>query len=110
MRAEISYDLVMEEEMSFVEGTFRLPAGEWQVFIFSRRNASDRPIWWRDCWESGVTGVVVTFPNEQVLNKKAVEVVLTDATGATEWVEVRRTGFDAVAVSEFSARGAGDRR
>ncbi len=89
MRAEISYDLVMEEEMSFVEGTFRLPDEEWQVFIFIRRNVTDRPIWWHSQWASGATGVTVTFPNERVLNRKAVEAVLTDATGATEWAEVR---------------------
>lgn len=89
MRAEISYDLVMEAEMSFAEGTFRLPGGEWQVFVFVRRNVTERPIWWRSQWESGATGVTVAFPNEHVLNRGAVEAVLSDVTGATEWVEVR---------------------
>ena len=89
MRAEISYDLVMEDDMSFVEGAFRLPGGEWHVFIFSRRTEIDRPTWRRDRWESGATGFVVAFPNERVLNRSAVEAVLCDATGTTEWVEVR---------------------
>jgi hypothetical protein len=31
MQAEISYDLVMDYEMAFVEGTYRLPARDWQV-------------------------------------------------------------------------------
>lgn len=89
MRAEISYDLVMEDEMSFAEGAFRLPGGEWQVFIFSRLDATERPTWRYDQWESGVRGIVIAFPNERVLNKASVTEVLTDATGATEWVEVR---------------------
>ncbi len=89
MRAEISYDLVMEEEMSFAEGAYRLPGGEWQVFVFIRRNVTGRPVWWHDHWESGVTGVVVAFPNDRALNRRAVEAVLSDATGATEWAEVR---------------------
>ena len=89
MRAEISYDLVMEEEMAFVEGAFRLLGGAWQVFIFTRLNAADRPIWRHDQWESGATGVVVTFPSERALNKAAVEAVLSEALGVAEWVEVR---------------------
>jgi hypothetical protein len=89
VRAEISYDLVMDDEMSFAEGAFRLPGGEWQVFIFSRLNATERPVWRNDQWESGVRGIVVAFPNERALNKAAVMEVLTDATGATEWIEVR---------------------
>lgn len=88
MRAEISYDLVMEEEMSFVEGTFRLPGGEWQVFIFLRRDVTE-PAWRRSRWDSGVTGVVVEYPNGRVLNKAVVETVLAGVLAVTEWVEVR---------------------
>jgi hypothetical protein len=79
----------MDDELSFAEGAFRLPCGEWQVFIFSRPNATERPAWRHDQRESGVRGIVVAFPNGRVLNKAAVTEVLTDATGATEWIEVR---------------------
>ena len=89
MRGEISYDLVMEDEMGFVEGTYRLIGGDWQVFIFSRDSSSDRPTWRRDQWESGVTGIVVRVPNGHVLNKHVVEAMLAEATGVTAWVEVR---------------------
>ena len=34
---EISYDLVMGDDMAFVEGTFRISGGEWQVFIFQTK-------------------------------------------------------------------------
>lgn len=89
MRAEISYDLVMQAEMSFVEGTFRLPGGEWEVVIASRSVSVTTPQWRRSRWESGVTGLVLKYPSEQPLNKSAVEAVLSEALGVTEWVEVR---------------------
>ena len=88
MRGEISYDLVMEEEMDFVEGTYRLPGGEWQVFIFTR--ADDiAPCCETTRWESGATGVVVKYPRAQRLNKAAVEAVLSKALGVSEWNEAR---------------------
>jgi hypothetical protein len=40
MRAEISYDLVMDDDMWFVDGTKRLPGRDWQVVIV---RASRRP-------------------------------------------------------------------
>src|SRR5262245_47640183 len=39
--AEISYDLVMGEDMAFVEGTYRLPGGDWQVVIVSRYDVAE---------------------------------------------------------------------
>ena len=88
MEAEISYDLVMEENMSFVEGTYRLPQSEWQVFIFCRR-AEMRMEVKRGSWASGVTGVVVYYPPSECLNKTVVERVLGSALGVTKWIEVR---------------------
>lgn len=88
MRAEISYDLVMDDDMSFVEGTFRLPGGEWQVFIF-RRHTHPQWTWWSRRWESGVSGVVVAYPNERVLNHAAVEVIMSNLFDVSEWVVVR---------------------
>jgi hypothetical protein len=35
MRAEISYDLVVGDDMEFVEGTYRLLGGDWKVVIVS---------------------------------------------------------------------------
>src|SRR5687767_1242581 len=61
-RGEISYDLVMEEDMGFVEGTYRLPGGEWQVFVFSRFADVSEPDVQHGQWDSGVTGFFVRFP------------------------------------------------
>lgn len=90
MRAEISYDLKMQDNMSFVEGTYRLPGSDWQVFIFlgSERKVPETEIL-PQVWDSGVTGVAIRFPRERPLNMAAVEQVLSAAFGVTEWVRVR---------------------
>ena len=88
MTGEISFDLVMEENMSFVEGSFRLDRGAWQVFVFSRYQVARASVIVSK-WESGVSGVVVRFPQSEKLNKPVVEQVLSDWLGVNEWHEVR---------------------
>ena len=88
MRAEISYDLVMDDDMQFVEGTYRLPGADWQVFIFSSREMNEPEVM-HQFWESGVTGVFVRFPRCERLNRTAVERVLSNALGVSEWAQVR---------------------
>ena len=34
---EISYDLVMEDDMAFIEGCYRIGGCDWRVFIISKR-------------------------------------------------------------------------
>ncbi len=90
MHAQISYDLVMEDEMSFVEGTFRLSGREWQVFIFCRDSTGSPPAINADArWETGVTGVVVKWPRGRALNRAVVLRVLSEQLGIAEWEEVR---------------------
>jgi hypothetical protein len=96
VRAEISYDLVMDDEMEFVEGTYRLPGGEWQVFILTTLGDASAPTWTFSQWESGVTGVFARYPRNQRLNKATTEAVLSEALGVTEWVEIR--GPDSMAL------------
>ena len=33
---EISFDLLMEEDMDFAEGSLRVQSSEWKVFVFFR--------------------------------------------------------------------------
>jgi hypothetical protein len=90
MRAQISFDLVMEDSMSFVEGTYRLPEREWQVFIFGPDDRVTQPVARTDeDWESGVTGVYVKWPRGAPLNKDIVLRLLSEQLGVTEWEEVR---------------------
>jgi hypothetical protein len=88
MRAEISYDLVMEDDMSFVEGTYRLTDGVWQVVIVSRRDVSEPEVV-PQRWDSGVSGVFIRFPRTGKLNRAAVEQVLSESMSVSEWVVVR---------------------
>ena len=93
MRAEISYDLVMGDDMSFVEGTYRLPGGDWQVVIVLASSLRERdvpaPQVVPQRWASGVTGVVIRLPRAERINAAAVERVLSEALGVSEWVRVR---------------------
>lgn len=61
MKAEISYDFVMEDDMEFVEGTYRIPSDEWQVFVFKRGDVTESQIK-PSKWNSGITGLFVRFP------------------------------------------------
>jgi hypothetical protein len=81
---QISFDLVMEGEMSFVEGTYKLAKGDWQVFIFSRRDVSE-PLISRSQWDSGVAGITVEWPRTRPLNQAAVEAVLGTSLGVRQW-------------------------
>jgi hypothetical protein len=91
VKAEITFDLVMGEDMGFVEGCFRLDGGEWEVFIIAHtRNGSCEPGVWKNLtWESGVRGLNAVVPRTTKLNKTIVLRVLSDALGVTEWSEVR---------------------
>jgi len=86
--AEISYDLVMCDDMDFVEGTYRLPGGEWQVVIVSRYDVQ-KPEVVPQRWESGTSGVLIRFPRSDRLDRAAVEQVLSTSLGVWKWVDVR---------------------
>jgi len=88
MTGEISYDLVMEDDMAFVEGTYRVQNGDWQVFIFSRKDIQT-PEAKPSRWESGITGVVINVPRVFYLNKEVVEEMLSEWLEVSEWQEVR---------------------
>ena len=87
LEAEISYDLVMEDDMEFVEGSYRLPGRAWQVVIVSRHEVVE-PEAVPQQWESGVSGMVVRLPQSVRLDRAAVERVLSAALGVWKWVVV----------------------
>lgn len=89
MRAEISYDLVMNDDMEFVEGAYRLPDGDWQVVVVSAFDRDvPKPQVDRQQWDSGVSGVFVRLPRAERINAATVERVLSAALGVSEWVRV----------------------
>jgi hypothetical protein len=88
MIGEISYDLVMEEDMQFVEGTYRIGGGDWRVFIVKKAPIPQSEV--APCqWESGVAGVTITMDESIRLNKRVVEEVLMAWLGVEKWNEVR---------------------
>ena|ERR1700722_8092250 len=89
MKAEISFDLIMNDDMDFAEGTYRLPGSDWQVFIFSQDRAQRLEVNAEAKWSSGVTGVHVRLSKLEKLNKATILRVLSDALSVTEWQEVR---------------------
>ncbi len=89
MHGKISYDLRMEDNMSFVEGTYLVPGHDWQVFIFGLDSTALRPVVKTDArWESGVRGIHVKLPKGSPLNKGVVTRILSGHLGITEWEEV----------------------
>ena len=95
MTGEISFDLVAAVDNEFEEGAYRLPDGEWRVFVFSKRPVAApevRPT----AWDCGATGVWVAFPAGEALNRETVKRLLGAALGVEGWVEVR--GPDSMAL------------
>ena len=86
--AEISFDLVMEDEMPFAEGTYRLRGGEWHVFIFSRYEGK-RILSTFDEWQNGCKGRVVKMPEGAKLNREVIKKILGEILYVTDWLEVR---------------------
>ena len=85
---EVSWDLVMEPDMPFAEGTYRVTEGGWQVFT-TFRSRGDRPVGVRAVrWDSGVQGVNITFADHGLINKNTVLIALSKETGVREWREV----------------------
>jgi hypothetical protein len=85
---QISYDLVMDDDMDFVEGTYRIGGCDWCVFIFSKR-LQEEPTWRASTWDSGVWGVVVQVPRKMRLNMASAESLLSQILGVRTWERVR---------------------
>jgi hypothetical protein len=85
MTAELSFDCVYGDDQNHVEGCFRLPGRDWQVFYFTRRWEGQPEIIPAAVWKSGVTGVNVQHPKDQPLNQAVVIAVLSDVLGVTSW-------------------------
>src|SRR5437762_2065773 len=85
---EISYDLVMDDNMPFVEGTFRLQDGIWQVIIVSKGDVLTPQIKFTE-WDSGVTGIFIRFPQHKPLNAIQTEALLSSIFDVKSWIKVQ---------------------
>ena len=91
VKGEVTFDLVMEDEMSFVEGCCRLEDDIWCVFMFrkSRNGIEEVGVRKNLVWDSGVTGLNIIVSDDTTLNKSTVLRALAGALDVTEWAEVR---------------------
>ena len=88
VEGEISYDLVMDDDMQFVEGSYRIDSGDWKVFIVSKGPVG-RFTSTHSTWESGASGIVFQVPAETLLNMASVESLMSQAIECEEWHRVR---------------------
>jgi len=108
-KAEISFDIVMDDDMDFVEGSYRLPGHDWEVLIISKEQIEQPLISTSGKWRSGVTGTHIQFPEVQKLNKMVALQLLSGALGVTDWQEVH--GPDSMRLRDYpypSNEGGGD--
>ena len=90
MRGEVTFDLIMGDDMPFVEGCYRLADGIWHVFMFRKSRGLEKVGTKRDLvWKSGVTGLNVILADDVLLNKSVVLQTLSSILDVTEWIEVR---------------------
>lgn len=85
---EISYDLIMDDDMDFSEGTYRIDDGDWQVVIVSKRSI-ESPVTKFCTWDSGISGIVVHVPVSQRLNMESIENQLSEILGGVVWKRVK---------------------
>jgi hypothetical protein len=92
-RPEISFDLVMEEDNPFMEGSYRLPGELWKVVIFTKDDVPGvqfQPSTWKrpTKWEREVMGMAVRFPKDAKMGRPELLRAMTSAFGFSEWFEV----------------------
>jgi hypothetical protein len=90
MIAEITWDLVMSEDMAFAEGCYRLDGRDWQV-ITAFKAKGTYPVGIRNGvrWDSGVTGMNIVLPDDAKINATVLLEMMSNILGVSEWHEVR---------------------
>lgn len=91
---EVSFDIVMEEDMRDVEGTFRLPGEFWRVMVFRKWSVSvlqwTQRIWPNtNPWRDSIDGLDFHVPESDTLDRAYVLRALSQALNVEEWTEVR---------------------
>ncbi len=92
LQCEISFDLVMEDDMDFIEGVFRVNQGEWQVLIASKRPLQKTEVQNIEIrsteWPNGIAGLDIIVPLSFNLNKQSLKEVMSEWLGVKIWDEV----------------------
>lgn len=92
MQGEISFDLIMEDDMGFIEGVFRVNQGNWQVLIVSKLPLKNRDVLNVEIrsteWPNGIAGLDIVVPQSFNLNKQSIKEVMSGWLGVKVWDEV----------------------
>ena len=92
MKAEITWDLVMSDDMPFIEGCYRLDDGPWQVVTAAKRPEHPHVIVSNGVrWKSGVTGMNILLPAWARLNAIILIELMSNTlhVDVEDWVVVR---------------------
>lgn len=97
MNAEITWDLVMSDDMTFAEGCFRLEGEPWQVVIAFKSGGVHSPgVRTNLRWNSGVTGMNIILNDDERINKEVLLQIMSSSLGVERWTEVK--GPDSMAL------------
>jgi hypothetical protein len=92
MEAEITFDTIVPDAGTHnIEGCYRLDGCDWQIFYAAHQYEGTARVF-PATWRSGMTGIQIHHPRDEVLNKAAVKKALTSILDVSEWVEVRGPG------------------
>lgn len=87
-QCEISFDVLIEDDNSFVEGSYRLPGRFWEVLIMSKKDVPElryRPT----TWSSGITGLIVDVPKSIAIDQAFVINTMASVFGEKAWAVVK---------------------
>jgi hypothetical protein len=85
---EISFDVIMNDDMPFVEGTYRLPGRFWQVLIMAHEDVPALQVK-SSTWPSGITGLVFTVPATVKIDRQFVFRTMAEACSCDGWLEAK---------------------
>lgn len=89
MNAEITWDLVMSEDMAFAEGCYRLEGKDWQVVVaYKAKGLHPVGILNGMKWPSGVTGMNIVLPSDGTINAPTLLQMMSEVLGVRDWREV----------------------
>jgi hypothetical protein len=83
-KGQISFDLIMEDDMDFVEGCYCDTGEAAKVFVITKASC-ETPVFRAVQWPSGVTGVNIYVPHAQVLDRSSSLRLMTCFTGIADW-------------------------
>ncbi|WAS89971.1 hypothetical protein [Nannocystis punicea] len=86
-RAEISFDVVVDDDSWIAEGCLRLPGETWRTFHAEKENYLPEACLKTFDWENGIRGLSLTLPGEVTMNKAALAQAFAALLGVEQIVE-----------------------